>query len=353
MARRKRKHGMVTMKDIAERVGVAQSTVSAVLNNRPYCYISQAKREKIVQTARELNYIPNQMSRALRGISIRTIGLINSPFSSQPQNDLTRHITNELWRRDYQVMSLYSHKREEADRKMVQNLVGFGVDGLIVHTDQLVGDLAEMVPSHLPAVCFNHHGEDCDAFIDRHRGGELAARHLFDLGHRRLAFMASEIDSNIEKLAGFRDAHIDAEIPWEDSHTITYGEFVDDGLRTITDRIRRGGITGVFTYNDITAAQLLRHLQQEGIRVPEEVSIVGFDGENFTRWVLPTITTIRQPSEKLAHALVSRLVDQLQGMKVPSEPDVIEPELQEGGSTGAVRESSQEAAVGSQGQDGG
>ncbi len=311
--KRARRNAAVTLRDVAHEAGVGVSTVSAVLAEKDWCYASEATRQRIHDAARRLRYVPNHMARAMKGLSTRTIGVIASPFASGIQFEMLQEIAELLWERGYYVLTIYGHKNT-IDREHVHALVGRGLDGVIVKPSELEGPIEQNIPDHLPCVRFDHVNPTHEShFIDRYAGSLEAARHLIhDHGHRRILYVTKARHKTLEpKLRGVKDALAEADLPWYDDDLVDETE-TPDYIDVIVGRIRTQGITAVMSSSDELAVELVNRLPGLGLDVPGTVAVVGFDGDRkICSAVRPTLTTVRQPVERMAVNIVNHLMSTL------------------------------------------
>ena len=328
---------MATMRDIAELVGVAVSTVSAVLGEKKYCYVSEAKREKIRAAARELGYIPNQMSRGLRGLPTMTIGMIGGLFRVPVNTKLLLHLSEGLWDAGYQVLLGDSRAEKAREAKLVHEFLARGVDGLIVQTAHSQDELEAVIRGRTPHVAcgMDYH----EVAVDKSLGSYLAASHLIEHhGHRRIGFFVNSIRANRLKLEGYCKALAERGLDAPDEYCIEFGDDKREGLRRAHELSESSGVTAYLTSNDYLGAQLVNGLARRGRQIPEDIAVIGFDGMDVCECVSPALATIRQPMDEVAQAIVSLLFGRIQGKKRTTRPKLIRPELLVAESCGCARD---------------
>jgi len=329
-----------TIVDIAKSVGVSNTTVSRVL--RGDLRIGQNTREKVFQTARELNYRPNIMARALVNRGSSLIGFVIRHIQSGFFSEIISGVQNELEKKGYSIIlcsSAMSHKDEHDHLKV---LVDKQVEGILVTPVSSEGAnrklYADIVKSRIPMVMVTNPKEGLDipyVKVDNVLGGYLAARHLLELGHRRIAYISPDRDrlfhhkkslhsENIERYDGFRQALL--EYGAKDAFHIAEAcnESVNEGtideILTCSPRP-----TAIFAYSDMMAIKAIRLLEARGFEIPKDFSVVGFDDMDIAALVNPGLTTIAQPKEELGARSARLLLGLLDG-QVP-EALVIAPEL--------------------------
>lgn len=324
--KRKRRRQAVTLKDIAQEAGVATSTVSAVLAERDYCYVSDEKRQRIIDTAQRLKYVPNQMSRALRGIPTRTIGLTLSIAGAPVHHAMFEQITRLLWKADYAVLTGTWDNTRTDGRKVVEMLMSRGIDGMILGI--MLGKFKpdDIIPDNLPYVNMSHQLGASDISTDRHLGIELAVEHLLGHGRRRIGLVSQTVRGNQEKIDAFRDAAArhDGEV---EPVTDFIMEQSDNDLGRLVRRVQSEKVDALVCNNDYMAAEVLRALTEAGIDVPGKVALVGFDNMEICELTNPPLTSISQPVEELARRAVALLFARMEDPEAGHEQVLVPPQL--------------------------
>lgn len=305
----------VTIADVAERSGVSTATVSRVLSGAAPA--RDATRERVLAAAQELDYRPSGIARALKRSETRTIGLlitdIGNPFFPQ----IVRAVEDEAHRRGYGVVLCNAADDPERELAYLDVLLERRVDGLIVASARTTRRHAARLASvPMPVVLVNAEGPagSLPRITVAHRqGARLAAEHLLALGHRRLAHItAPTFGAGAAKLrlAGVTDALRGAGLDAADLAVAHGDEHVDGGARAMEELLAtRPGVTGIVCYNDLTAVGALRALRAAGLRVPGDMSLVGFDDIELAAWTDPPLTTVRQPTDVLGRWAVERLTE--------------------------------------------
>ncbi len=300
-----------TVVQVAEAAGVSPSTVSRILNGS--ARVSDEKRQAVEKAIFDLNFKPNQLAQSLkRGLSM-TIGVLTQAIDSPFFNETLRGIEDALTSIGYAplIVSGNWNAREEAER--IGLLMARRVDGIIILTGHLDDDTIIRFSEHVPIVAT---GREFDAprarsiRLDQVAGGYLATRHLIDQGHRRIAHIAgitAHLDA-VDRLAGYRKALEDAGIAYE-PRLVVQGDFREaGGLMAIAQLLERGEpFTAVFAANDQTAYGARLALYRKGIRVPDDVSLIGFDDLPASLYTTPPLTTVRQPMHEIGRLLVDML----------------------------------------------
>ena len=329
-----------TIADVARRSGVSTATVSRVLSGAVPA--RAATRERVLAAALELDYRPSGIARALKRHETRIIGLlitdIGNPFFPQ----VVRTIEDEAHRRGYGVVLCNAADDPERELAYLDLLVERRVDGLIVASARMTRRHAERLSTvPMPVVLVNAQapGARLPAITVAHRhGARMATEHLLSLGHRRLAHLAGPLaQAGAARLrrAGVADALRAAGIDPGSLVVAEGNEHVDGGARATEQLLGDASPpTGIVCYNDLSAIGALRAIRAAGLRVPADVSVIGFDDIEPAAWTDPPLTTIRQPTADLGRWAVERLTTTPTDEAAASPQVVLEPSLVVRGSTG-------------------
>lgn len=325
------KHRTVTLKAVAQRVGLTPGTVSAVLNNSPASRsVPQHTKNRILATARELNYRPNFFARSLRVKRTFTIGVITEEigdaYGAMVISGIERYLRQHGFffltvahRHDTKLLETYSHL-----------LLQRGVEGFITVDTSMI----EPMPRPTVAVAGHRSVKDVTNLVLDHRTAALMAlKHLTDLGHARIVFMkgpGSSSDSEVRWKA-IVDVAEDLGIPIRPELTIQLdGDKVtpDMGYCYVKELLsQKDPFTALFGYNDSTAIGAIRAMHEAHLRVPDDVSVVGFDDIQGAAYSYPSLTTVRQPLEKMGEIAASTLLSRIDDSE-PYVPEIaIEPEF--------------------------
>ncbi len=321
----------VTLKSVAERVGLTPSTVSAVLNNSSASYsVPEHTQQRILAAARELNYRPNFFARSLRVKRTYTIGVIleeiGDPYGSLIISGIERYLREQNFffltvahRHDKKLLTTYSAMLQER-----------GVEGFIT-----VDLLLTEEPS-LPTVAVAGHrkiNRVTNIVLDHHHAASLALKHLVDLGHDKIAFMKGSsvsADSDdrwdaiceVARQLGIRmRPELIVQLEGDDPTPNLGYPFAKQLLA------RKQPFTALFAYNDMSAIGSISALHEAGLRVPDDVSVVGFDDIQSAAYINPPLTTVKQPLQKMGEIAARTLLDRIEN-RVKYIPEIaIEPEL--------------------------
>ncbi|AEJ61844.1 transcriptional regulator, LacI family [Spirochaeta thermophila DSM 6578] len=337
---RKTQPDSVTIKDIAREANVSVTTVSNVIHGR-YHRVSPATVEKVRSIIRKYNYTPNMFARSLVKQQSRIIGVINHLIPSQHGSFLqdlfhgtfVGGIERTLRGRDYFLML----RTVDDTRELYSLLKHWNMDGVIVvglFKDEFF-DL--LLSSGTPLVLIDSYIEvESDRVfkvgLEDYKGGYLATKYLIQKGHTRIAFAGPEIlDGGVvaERFRGYRDALEEAGLSFREEDVFIQDITVEEGKKLAYKLSRVGGITAVFATADSLAAGILLGTQDLGRRVPEDLSIVGFDDLPMSRFTHPPLTTIHQDVEEKGVMAANLLIDFLEGKPIPQREVVFSVRLVE------------------------
>lgn len=306
---------MATMKEIAEHAGVSLATVSRVLNGTSS--VSMDKRRLVMDWVRKLEYLPNATAQALVRKRAYLIGVILPDVSNPFFSEVLEQIETYSFSHGYNVIVGNSGGSGAKASEYADSFISRQVDGMLVcPVDNQENHWAERLQSYAPVVSITQEIQGMDSvLVSMQDGGRIVADHLVRLGHDRIAFLGSEEDPKLAGLVSQLGKHgitlapeaILSESPWEktvpsDSYTITKAFFGSKASR---------GITALFAFNDYAAIGALHALQDLGIKVPEDVALVGFDNTYLSRQMRPTLTSVSQPTEEIGRLALDTLLDRM------------------------------------------
>ena len=323
--------------DVAKQAGVSHMTVSRVLNGHPN--IRETTRERVLQAIDEMNYTRSSIARALATRRAMRIGvLVDSPVQYGPNSTL-RALEGAARDAGYAIsaFSVSDDDGMQIDSGVV-DLVTQGVDALcVIAPRQSSLDLLGQQATGLPTVVIKSepHVDMHTAGVDQCQGAKLAVSHLISLGHRRILHLAGPMDWYDARVREqcWRDALTSAELPVEDA---AVGDWTSDFGYEYGSALDLGDATAIFAANDQMALGLIHGLSDRGIRVPEDVSVVGFDDLPDARHFLPPLTTVRQDFAALGALALQLIIAAIEGEST-DEHEMIEPVLIVRRSTAAPR----------------
>jgi DNA-binding LacI/PurR family transcriptional regulator len=308
----------VSIKEIARLAQVSHSTVSRALRHSPL--VNPETAERIRRIAEESGYCPSGPARSLVTRHTETIGVVVTSIADPFHADVVGGIEEAANERGFSVFLANSNADPERELRVVRSFQQRRVDGLIVAASRVGAlHLSALSRMRIPIVLVNnqHPSEFVHSVaIANAQAAREATRHLVALGHRRIAYIGDRFgyQSDTERFAGYRQALAEADLPFE-PELVVHGNGKPDGAPPAVARLLALAAppTALFCYNDMTALGALRYLRSCGLRVPEDLSLVGFDDLFLAEYTDPPLTTMRQPMWQMGRAAARMLLDLLEG----------------------------------------
>lgn len=318
----------VTLLDVARAAGVSPSTVSRILNGS--AGVSEAKRAAVMEAIERLEFRPNLSARSLRQGRSMTIGVLTMDVESPFYGRAMKGIEAGLADTGYAPLIVSGHWNAAEEAERIQLLMARRVDGIVVLNGHLDAQRVLEFAGRQPMVMVGREltGANLRSIkLDQAAGGQMATRHLLSMGHRRIAFIAGPSDHSdaIERLEGYRRAHTEAGLV-PDPRLQVQGDFLEAGGLLAMNRLCDGGqtFTAVFCANDQTAYGARMALYRRGLRVPDDLSLVGYDDLPASAYLTPPLTTVRQPLHDMGLYAARALLHMMGHAVAPSEPPALE-----------------------------
>lgn len=306
-----------TIKDIAKRTGVSHSTVSRALRGDPL--ISFETAERIRQAAREMSYLPSAAARSLKTNRSLVLGVIVSSIDDPFFSEILFGIEEVAQQAGYRLFIASSQHDAAKEQKIVQALMEHRADGVIICSTSFSADQGRQLSQNgFPVVVVNHQGAEnfnYSIFHDDIDGSRQITRHLLDLGHHRIAYLGNSLSgrTTLDRLSGFKmelkAAHIP--IPTEYIHHVP-GSSPSLGQESMFYFLNLPQPpTALVCYNDMLAIGVLKGCREEGIAIPQELSVTGFDNITFSSYTHPPLTTFDQPKQSIGSEAARLMLDLL------------------------------------------
>lgn len=307
----------VTILDIARRASVSPSTVSRVL--RGTARVKQSKHDAVMQAVAELNYQPNVFAQSLASGQSMTLGVVTQNVGSPFYDAILLGILQKLENSVYSAIFADGRWQLEIEQRAINTLLERQVDGLILVGGLVADDTLEQIAAQKPLVLVARQSDalaDQCIRVDNFKGAYAATQHLIEMGHRHIAHITTPEASRVaaddvsQRLAGYRQALDDAGVMFDPQLIVEGNLLLQSGVLAVERLLmQKRPFSAIFAANDQMAFGARLALFRRGFRVPEDVSLVGFDDHYSAAYAIPPLTTVRQPAIELGHAAVTAILD--------------------------------------------
>ncbi|KJF45407.1 LacI family DNA-binding transcriptional regulator [Draconibacterium sediminis] len=320
----------ITIHDIAKKLNISASTVSRALKDNPL--ISEATRQKIKKAAIEMGYRPNVMAANLRTRRTNTIGVIVPLINRHFFSSVISGIEDVAYKQGFAVTISQSNDNLEKESTIAHTLFANRVDGLILSIGmetQSYDHLKLFSERNIPLVFFDRIVDEIPAHkivVDDFGGAYRATQHLIEQGRKKVAHIGGPLNLQIyaKREAGYRKAISDAGLQINENQILHNSLTREDGLNAIKKILKtKERPDAIFCANDTTALSAIIHLNEKGIKVPEDIAIVGFSNEPFSELVTPSISTIKQPGFEMGQKAAELLIKQIGSKTKPKNYETI------------------------------
>jgi LacI family transcriptional regulator len=327
----------MNLEQVARRAKVSTATVSRVLNNASV--VKRSTRARVVKAIEELRYHPNLHARSLAGGKSRTIGVIASNMENPFFFDIYKTIESDAHLRGYEVVMANTDYRSEQLVTSVRLMIGRRVAGLAAIVSEMAPELMdELQESRIPVVFYDvgiPHGNVTNIRVNYRRGIEKIVDYLYSLGHRKLGFIGHHaiLGPINERMKAVMDAV--GRIPSIEVRAAADADTLEGGRQATRTLLSNGYMpTAIICVNDVTAVGALRELRERGIRVPEDMSVTGFDNVKLSEFCYPALTTVHIPRDQIGHIICESLLVETNTPPTQESEIVIDPEFVLRDSTG-------------------
>lgn len=336
---------MGTIYDLAKITGFSITTVSKALNN--YKDVSEKTRAKILQAAAEMDYLPNAHAQSLSTKKSWAIGVMFSEANEVGMKhpffngiiESFRHATEE---HGYDLI-FASRNLRNRDMSYLEHFKHRAVDGIVVIcSDRMDEQVQELMQSDIPIVVVDMDSANCSVvYSDNTEGARMAVNYLYELGHRHIAHIAgdSSIDAGAARVKGYELAMHALDLPIQPGYLVNAGFFsVEEGKQAMEKLLQlESPPTAVFVAGDQMAIGAIEAVHEHGLRVPEDISIIGYDDIEMIKYITPKLTTIRQDTDEIGEAAAELLIEQMTAKERRTERRVIPVTLIERASCAPVK----------------
>lgn len=325
----------VTLKEIAEQLNISVTTVSKALKDYPD--VSKKTRGLVRELAKTLNYKPNTFAVNLRTRESKTIGLIIPVIVHHFFSSVIKGIISQAEKKGYLVIILQSNESYELEKKQIDLLLSQRVDGIIISLANGTADfghLNEVMNQEKPLVMFDKIAKlvKCSKIIiDDRKAAYTATQHLIDSGCQRIAHFRGALlpQNSIDRFLGYKKALLDNSIPYDPSlvYICECGDMsFEEGKKNAKQLLKdHDDVDGIFINTDLVAIGAMTEFNKQGVKIPEDISIVGFSNWFMSSVISPTLTTIDQPGYKMGKIAFKQLYKEIKAIKnkKPKSPKII------------------------------
>ncbi|KLV07087.1 transcriptional regulator [Photobacterium aquae] len=326
---------MATIKDVARLAGVSTTTVSHVINKTRF--VAEATQKKVLEAVDELNYAPSAVARSLKCNTTRTIGMLVTKSTNPFFAEVVHGVEEYCYGQGYTLILCNTEGNLDKQRDYLRMLAEKRVDGLLVMCSDLDEKLLALLERQkdLPMVIMDWGPESphTDKIQDNAElGGYVATKYFIEHGHKKIGCLTghSEKAACRDRLKGFRKAMNEANLPVNEDW-ILEGDFECESAVVAANALiaMEERPTAIFCFNDIMAMGLISTFQQAGIRIPDDISIIGYDNIDLAPYFSPPLTTIHQPKRRLGKSAVEILMHRVKDKEHAHQVFEMTPELVE------------------------
>lgn len=319
------KYEAVTIKDIAKELGLSTSTVSRAL--RDSYEISPETKKLVLEYAEKINYRPNPIALSLKEKRTRSIGIIVAEIANSFFSQIINGIESIAYDKGYNVIITQSHESFERELINVQYLASRSIDGLLISVGSETQDLSHLTNLYdrgFPIVFFDRVVDSIETHkvtVDNQKGGYDASKHLIDSGYKNIAAIANSEFLSItrERLAGYQTALEEAGMKY-DKNRVKYclhGGLVYEEVELALDELfkQKKKPDAIFAAADKLTTNCLRYFKSKGIRVPEDIALIGFSNIDLTELLSPSLSVVRQPAFEMGQVATSLLLNMIESKR--------------------------------------
>ena len=322
----------VTLRKVAERAGVSVNTASRAINNKPD--INEETKKRVLQIAKELGYIRNAAAVALRTKKTGTIGVViadnRNPFYAEVLNGMEEAAREK----NYHIILANTQRDYKKEEEAINLLLAKRVDGLLITPVQdKDDDIKNLIDANIPFVVVGRDFENIEVdaiYNDEVKGGFLATEYLIKKGHKRISLIDGFLYKSPAKgrLEGYKKALNKYRISLDES-LISVGDInIEDGYERTKQMLEKNlDFTAIFAYNDMMAFGAMQAIKEKGLRIPEDIGLVGYDDIPFSSLISPALTTIRLKKQELGAESVKLLLSRIKGSRKKMKKIMLDVEL--------------------------
>lgn len=305
---------IVTIKEVAKQAGVSVSTVSHVINETRF--VSDELKTRVLASMDDLGYQPNRIARSLRKKQTNSIGLIISDITNPFFSEIAWSIEYLSYIEKYSLILCCTNGNQEKELFYIRQLSENQVDGIILISPKISASYLSLLEEReIPVVLVDNESPDANIdviMVDNYHGGKLATEHLISLGHEKIACIAGPFTGNptYDRVQGYKDTLIAHGITVRDDFILSGNFDVVSGVQcadTLLEKEEKP--TAIFACNDMMAMGVIQSAVKHNLRVPDQLSVVGFDDISMAQYIVPPLTTIKQPLHEIGEAAVNSMME--------------------------------------------
>ena len=328
----------ITIYDIAKKLDITAATVSRALNNNPK--IKEATRELVLKTAKEMNYEQNRLAKALKSGKSYNVGVIVPRIDNNFFGSVIRGIEEELYPEGFHVIICQTHDQEDLESANINSLLNLQVDGILMSTTNKKNDDSDkferIMKKKIPLIFFDRKKDFkgvSSVTIDDFKGGYDATQHLIDQGNKRIAHLSSDrrLEIYMNRYLGYKQALIDNGLEFDERLVLECYSKVSEGRKMAQKLLSmENPPDAIFSSSDFTALGAIQEIKSHGFKIPEDIAVIGFSNEPFTRFMELSITSIDQSPVEMGRIAAKVFLEEADNNSkgIRSEKKVVlEPEL--------------------------
>ncbi|QJX81308.1 LacI family DNA-binding transcriptional regulator [Priestia megaterium] len=318
-----------TIYDVAEKAGVSISTVSKVLNNQP---VGKKSKQKVLKIMQELNYKPSVVASALTGKRTSTIGFLLPDIANPIVAEMARRVEDRAHEYGFNVVVCSTDLKLEKEERYVSLLRQKRVDGFILAGGFRNREIAlELVKDNIPVILLSEsqpYSSLTTVTVDNFIGGYELASHLISLGHKKIAVIAEDNSSSQERIRGYKQALKDNDLDIPEELIVTSNSSPEHAQLLTTSLLDSfSPPTAIMSCNDVLAIGTLLGAREKSLKVPEELSITGFDNTLLSKSCDPPLTTVEVPVQNMCSQAVDLLIEEIKGKTIEKQKILMLPKL--------------------------
>ncbi|ELJ8442399.1 substrate-binding domain-containing protein [Vibrio cholerae] len=324
---------MATMKDIARLAGVSTSTVSHVINKSRF--VSDEIAERVNNAAQQLNYAPSALARSLKMNRTKTIGMLVTTSTNPFFGEVVKGVERSCYHQGYNLILCNTEGDNQRMKASINTLLQKRVDGLLLMCSTLEGERLDVFDRYpdIPIVVMDWGPIlfASDKIQDNSlQGGYMAAKHLIECGHREIGCITGPLIRHQAQMRyeGYKRALAEAGIAINPDWIVESDFECEGGYQAFEKLYQRGKLpSALFVSNDMMAMGVIQAASQRGLRVPDDLSLIGYDDVHIAKFITPALTTIHQPKYRLGKAAVDTLLYRLENPDTTAQVVQLEPTL--------------------------